>query len=102
MLAKGRVGPGQMLVIDTLTGQILDTQAIATLLKEAHPYRKWLREEATRIRDDERLEEELAAQSCRGDKLKTLQKCITLPMKSVRKSFVPMLKMVKSRSVQWG
>ena len=74
VLAKGRVGPGQMLVIDTLTGQILDTKAIATLLKKAHPYRKWLREEATRIRDDERLEEELAAQACRGEPLKALQK----------------------------
>ena len=77
VLAKGRVGPGQMLVIDTLTGQILDTKAIATLLKKAHPYRKWLREEATRIRDDERLEETLAAQSCRGDKLKALQKDVS-------------------------
>lgn len=74
VLAKGRVGPGQMLVIDTMTGQIMDTKAIATLLKKAHPYRKWLREEATRIRDDERLEEELASQACRGDQLKALQK----------------------------
>ena len=74
VLAKGRVGPGQMLVIDTLTGQILDTTAIGTLLKKAHPYRKWLREEATRIRDDERIEEQLAAEACRGDRLKTLQK----------------------------
>jgi len=40
VLAKGRVGPGQMLVIDTQTGQIMDTKAIATLLKKAHPYRK--------------------------------------------------------------
>ena len=38
VLAKGRVGPGQMLVIDTVTGQVLDTTAIATLLKNAHPY----------------------------------------------------------------
>ncbi|MEO1850211.1 MAG: glutamate synthase central domain-containing protein, partial [Psychrobacter sp.] len=74
VLAKGRVGPGQMLVIDTLTGQVMDTTAVATLLKNAHPYRKWLREEATRVRDDERLEETLAAQACRGDKLKALQK----------------------------
>src|SRR5699024_10523438 len=63
-----------MLVIDTMTGQIMDTKAIATLLKKAHPYRKWLREEATRIRDDERLEETLAAQACRGEPLKALQR----------------------------
>lgn len=74
VLAKGRVGPGQMLVIDTLTGQVMDNKTIATLLKKAHPYRKWLREEATRIRDDERIEEQIAAQACRGMPLKTLQK----------------------------
>lgn len=74
VLAKGRVGPGQMLVIDTMSGQILDTKAIATLLKKAHPYRKWLREEATRIRDNERLEEQLAEQATKGDALKALQK----------------------------
>ncbi len=74
VLAKGRVGPGQMLVIDTLTGQVMDNKTIATLLKKAHPYRKWLREEATRIRDDERIEEQLASEACRGIALKNLQK----------------------------
>lgn len=74
VLAKGRVGPGQMLVVDTMTGQILDTKAIATQLKKAHPYRKWLREQATRIRDNEQLEEQLAERALKGEPLKALQK----------------------------
>lgn len=74
VLAKGRVGPGQMLVVDTLMGHVLDTKAIATLLKKAHPYRKWLREQATRIRDNERLEEQLAETAIKGEPLKALQK----------------------------
>ena len=43
VIAKGRVGPGQMLVIDTETGNIMDTKAVGRQLKKAHPYRLWLR-----------------------------------------------------------
>lgn len=78
VLAKGRVGPGQMLVIDTFAGQIMDTKAIGTMLKKSHPYRKWLREEAKRIRDNERMEEQLAEQSAKGDELKALQKMFNI------------------------
>ena len=78
VLAKGRVGPGQMLVVDTMTGQVLDTKAVATVLKKAHPYRKWLREEATRIRDNERLEEQMAERATKGDALKALQKMFNI------------------------
>ena len=74
VLAKGRVGAGQMLVIDTQNGQILDTKAIGMQLKKAHPYRRWLREKAVRIRDDERVEEQIAKDTQRGEPLKALQK----------------------------
>ena len=49
VLAKGRVGPGQILAVDTETGQILDTDAIDDRLKSRHPYKRWLRQHATRI-----------------------------------------------------
>ena len=74
VIAKGRVGPGQMLVIDTHNGDVLDTSVIGNRLKKAHPYRKWLREQATRIRDNERIEEKLLEQGLRGEPLKALQK----------------------------
>ncbi|MBH3409784.1 glutamate synthase large subunit [Pseudomonas putida] len=49
VLAKGRVGPGQILAVDTETGQILDTDAIDNRLKSRHPYKRWLRQHALRI-----------------------------------------------------
>ncbi|KAA0876270.1 glutamate synthase large subunit [Nitrincola tapanii] len=42
--AQGRVGPGQMLVIDTATGEVLHTEDVDNKLKARQPYRKWLRE----------------------------------------------------------
>src|SRR5690554_1449549 len=49
VVAKGRVGPGQMLAIDTETGEELHTRDIDQRLKTAKPYRQWLRENALRI-----------------------------------------------------
>jgi glutamate synthase (NADPH/NADH) large chain len=49
VIAKGRVGPGQIFAVDTETGQILDTNAIDDRLKSRHPYKQWLRRHALRI-----------------------------------------------------
>jgi glutamate synthase (NADPH/NADH) large chain len=49
VVAKGRVGPGQILAVDTLTGKVLHTDEIDGRLKAAHPYKKWLKENAVRI-----------------------------------------------------
>ncbi len=49
VIAKGRVGPGQILAVDTLTGQVLHTDDIDNRLKSQHPYKKWLRQNALRI-----------------------------------------------------
>ena len=49
VVAKGRVGPGQILAVDTHTGEVLHTDDIDNRLKSAHPYKKWLRENATRV-----------------------------------------------------
>ncbi|TWI54180.1 glutamate synthase (NADPH/NADH) large chain [Pseudomonas duriflava] len=49
VIAKGRVGPGQILAIDTETGQILQTDDIDNRLKSRHPYKQWLRKSALRI-----------------------------------------------------
>ncbi|MEY1662977.1 glutamate synthase large subunit [Isoalcanivorax beigongshangi] len=50
--SKGRVGPGEMLVVDTLTGELLGTEAIDNRLKAAQPYRHWLNDHALRIEAD--------------------------------------------------
>jgi glutamate synthase (NADPH/NADH) large chain len=49
VIAKGRVGPGQILAVDTETGQVLHTDDIDNRLKSRHPYKQWLRRNALRI-----------------------------------------------------
>src|SRR5690606_39917798 len=55
VVAKGRVGPGQILAVDTKTGRLLKTSDIDDALKVRHPYRKWLKENALRDRTSTRL-----------------------------------------------
>ncbi|KXS52476.1 MAG: glutamate synthase subunit alpha, partial [Marinobacter sp. T13-3] len=49
VVAKGRVGPGQMLVVDTETGDVLHTDDVDQRLKTAQPYKRWLKENALRV-----------------------------------------------------
>ncbi|MDP2523672.1 glutamate synthase large subunit [Neptunomonas phycophila] len=49
IVAQGRVGPGQILAIDTQTGEILHTADVDNRLKAAKPYKKWLKENALRL-----------------------------------------------------
>jgi glutamate synthase (NADPH) large chain len=49
VISKGRVGPGQILAVDTQTGEVLHTTDVEGRLKSRHPYRKWLKENAVRI-----------------------------------------------------
>ncbi|MDR5858982.1 glutamate synthase large subunit [Halomonas eurihalina] len=46
VVAKGRVGPGQILAVDTETGEVLHTEDIDSRLKSAYPYKRWLKQEA--------------------------------------------------------
>ncbi|WP_148253327.1 glutamate synthase large subunit [Aidingimonas lacisalsi] len=46
VVAKGRVGPGQVLGIDTETGELLHTEDIDKRLKSAYPYKRWLKDQA--------------------------------------------------------
>nr|WP_299244014.1 glutamate synthase large subunit [uncultured Halomonas sp.] len=46
VVAKGRVGPGQILGVDTHTGEVLHTQDIDNRLKSAFPYKRWLKDRA--------------------------------------------------------
>ena len=50
VIAKGRVGPGQMLVVDTQEGRVLHNDDIDHMLKSRHPYKQWLRDKAQFIR----------------------------------------------------
>ncbi|MFT5707001.1 MAG: glutamate synthase (NADPH/NADH) large chain [Oceanospirillaceae bacterium] len=58
IVAQGRVGPGQILAVDTLSGEILHTADVDNKLKAQKPYKKWLRDNALRIEQTFNLTEE--------------------------------------------
>ncbi len=51
VVAKGRLKPGQMLAVDTSTGELLLPEDINTDLKEAQPYKAWLEDNLQRLQD---------------------------------------------------
>ncbi len=53
VVAKGRLGPGQILSVDTKTGTLRHTKEIDEMLKQGMPYQSWLKNNALRI--EERL-----------------------------------------------
>ncbi|MDN3653363.1 glutamate synthase large subunit [Thalassotalea ponticola] len=59
VIEKGRVGPGEMLSIDTYTGKLFNSTDIDNDLKSRHPYRKWLDKNTRRLIPFEQLEAEL-------------------------------------------
>jgi len=49
VVAKGRLGPGQILMVDTHTGELLQNDEIDNRLKARQPYKRWLKEKSQRI-----------------------------------------------------
>jgi len=49
VVQKGRVKPGQMIAVDLQEGKLLLSDDIDSQLKGAHPYRKWLKENAIHL-----------------------------------------------------
>lgn len=75
IVAQGRVGPGQILAIDTQTGDVLHTQDVDNRLKAAQPYKKWLKENALRLEQTMDLEEESKSfPAMSADEIKTHMK----------------------------
>ncbi|CAH9051455.1 Glutamate synthase [NADPH] large chain [Pseudoalteromonas holothuriae] len=60
VIDKGRVGPGELLVIDTLHGKIWQSDEIDQDLKSRHPYKAWLEQNVKRLTPFEQLDEQQA------------------------------------------
>ena len=60
VVEKGRVGPGEMFVVDTHLGNIWRSREIDYALKSRHPYGDWLSENIIRISSNDELEETAA------------------------------------------
>ncbi|WP_027330366.1 glutamate synthase large subunit [Marinimicrobium agarilyticum] len=72
VVAKGRLGPGQILSVDTETGKLFHTKDIDELLKGRQPYQQWLKEKALRI--ESTLEEDVAENGLDEAELKAFMK----------------------------
>ncbi len=49
VVAKGQLGPGKILSIDTHTGQLMHTRDVDEQLKKQQPYKQWLKDNTLRI-----------------------------------------------------
>ncbi|MFM2486585.1 glutamate synthase large subunit [Celerinatantimonas yamalensis] len=75
VIEKGRVGPGELLVIDTYTSKLWTSFAIDQDLKARHPYRQWLNENFHRIKPFDELPDDYIGERSFDDKqLLTYQK----------------------------
>lgn len=59
VVEKGRVGPGEMLAIDTTCGKIWRSDEIDLDLMQRHPYRSWLDDNVQRLTPYEQYETDL-------------------------------------------
>ncbi len=72
VVAKGQLGPGQMLSIDTATGTVRFSKEIDDMLKQSKPYKQWLKNHARRLED--RLQDEGRPGLIDKDHLTAMQK----------------------------
>ena len=72
VVAKGRVGPGQILAVDTETGDVLHTDDIDERLKTRQPYKQWLKNGSMRLESS--LTYDRVDPAVTGDDLKVAQK----------------------------
>ncbi|MCV5951032.1 hypothetical protein OFN94_40125, partial [Escherichia coli] len=55
---KGRVGPGELLVIDTRKGKLWQSSEIDNDLKSRHPYREWMENNVRKLTPFSQLPED--------------------------------------------
>ncbi|PMG39087.1 glutamate synthase large subunit [Vibrio splendidus] len=72
---KGRVGPGELLVIDTRRGKLWQSNEIDNDLKSRHPYKEWMDKNVHKLTPFSELpDDQVGKRSFDDDTLKTYQK----------------------------
>ncbi|PMK04525.1 glutamate synthase large subunit [Vibrio sp. 10N.261.55.A7] len=72
---KGRVGPGELLVVDTRKGKLWQSNEIDNDLKSRHPYKKWMEENVHRLTPfSELTNDQVGQRTFDENQLKTYQK----------------------------
>ncbi|PLR50820.1 glutamate synthase large subunit [Chimaeribacter arupi] len=75
VIEKGRVGPGELMVIDTRSGRILHSAETDNDLKSRHPYKEWMEKNVKRLVPFEDLpEDQVGRRELDDAQLETYQK----------------------------
>ncbi len=77
VVAKGRLGPGEMLAVDLVNGELLDNQTINTALQSRAPYKRWLKQ-GVRYLESELVDVHVTAEPMDPETLATYQKMFNL------------------------
>jgi glutamate synthase (NADPH) large chain len=77
IIAKGRLGPGEMLAVDLAEHRLLDAPAIDAINRARAPFKRWLREGVTYL-DSHLIDPGLAAEPLPPDVLARFQKQFAL------------------------
>ena len=82
VVSKGRLGPGEMLAVDLVNGELLDTDDIHDILKTRAPYKKWLKK-GVRYLDSLLVDTRIAAEPFDAETLATYQKMFNLSREEI-------------------
>ncbi|MGA7280092.1 MAG: glutamate synthase large subunit [Desulfocapsaceae bacterium] len=75
VVEKGRVGPGELLVVDTMNGRLWSSWDIDNELKSRHPYRTWLQRSCQCLVPTEELDDtQTGSRALSDDQLLSYQK----------------------------
>ena len=84
VLEKGRVGPGELFVVDTASGKIWNSFEIDDDLKGRHPYKEWMTKHKRKLERFEDLSDEQAGQRELDERqLRTYQKLFGYSMEEL-------------------
>ena len=89
---RGRLGPGEMIAIDTGTGKFWKNSTINDGLKATHSYREWMTENVVRVWNNDEQERKVANKFMResSSQLPTFQKMFGLGAEEIETIIKPM------------
>ncbi|TKB54760.1 glutamate synthase large subunit [Ferrimonas aestuarii] len=91
VVEKGRVGPGELLVLDSFSGTLMRSFEIDQDLKQRHPYEQWMRVNSKRLTPPETLSEDaLGSSSFDAQQLKQYQKLFNLSREELKQILWPL------------
>ena len=97
VIARGRLGPGELLAADLAKGQLLDGNAVDDQLKKLQPWQNWLKQ-GVRYLDSELVDVHMAAEPFDKETLATYQKMFNLSREE-RREVVRVLAETQSEAI---